>query len=59
MEIKELKSENIVGLNNLLNSIAEENIWTVNENKTLQERIKWFKKYEEEKRRVILLYLFA
>lgn len=51
MEIKELKSENIVGLNNLLNSIAEENIWTVNENKTLQERIKWFKKYEEEKKK--------
>jgi len=47
MEIKKLNSEYIKGLNNLLNSISKENIWTVNEKKTLKERMKWFENYEK------------
>jgi len=51
MKIEELKFKHLSGLNELLNSIAAEDVWTVNKRKTLKERIKWFENYKAERRK--------
>ena len=51
MKIIELNSKYIKGLNDLLNSIMDENIFTANEKKTPEERKKWFNNYEKERKK--------
>ncbi len=42
MIIEEINESHLKGFNNLLNSIMDEDVFTVNIKKTIEERIKWF-----------------